>query len=253
MSATLKLRWKRLVNKITYLHEENDYLQDIIEKASAEFNQHYDEFCKKLEIDIQQLNSDNEKRIRRAYGIDEAPQGIQQTTQLLQDIQQMIRYTQPPVYTTQEDDEDDESDEGEAPNEYQMTQDEKEMHDSFNKLFRRLAMELHPDKLSKIKSDEERQDKVEKFNSAKQALDKKQYHVLLEIANELNVTTPKNYKQQIRWMKAQIVTLENSVNAAKQTYNYLFSECETEEEKDDLVARFMRQLFGINIQKTIDE
>ena len=253
MSATLKLRWRRLVNKITYLHEENDYLQDIIEKASSEFNQHYDEFCKKLEIDIQQLNADNEQRIRRMYGIDEASQGVQQTTQLLQDIQQMIRYTQPPVYTTQEDDEDDESDEGETPNEYQMTQDEKEMHDSFNKLFRRMAMELHPDKLSKIKSEEERKEKIEKFNRAKQGLDKKQYHILLEIANDLNITAPKNYKQQIRWMKLQIIDLENSVHAAKQTYNYLFSECETEEEKDDLVARFMNQLFGLNIQKTVDE
>lgn len=247
MSITLKLRWQRLVSKVTYLHEENDYLKDIIEKSAAEFNEHYDQFCKKLDINIQQLNAQNEEKIRKAYGMKGESQGVEHTAKMLEDIQQqMVKYAQPPVYTTSEDRE-------EKPNEYQMTQDEKEMHESFNKLFRRLAMELHPDKLSKIESQEERKDKVEKFNRAKQALDKRQYHVLLEIANELNITTPKNYKQQIRWMKKQVIELEKSVHAAKQTYNYLFSECDTEEEKDDLIVRFMRQLFGINIQKTVDE
>ena len=48
MSATLKMRWQRLVNKIAYLHEENDLLESIIKESSADFNEHYDNFCKKL-------------------------------------------------------------------------------------------------------------------------------------------------------------------------------------------------------------
>ena len=130
---------------------------------------------------------------------------------------------------------------------------EKEIHDSFNKLFRRIAMELHPDKLSKIKSEEEKKHKTQKFNEAKQALDKKKYFVLLDLAKELNITTPKNYRQQIRWMKKEITKIENSIDASKKTYNYLFSECDTEEEKDDLIVKFMNQLFGINIQKQLDD
>ena len=114
-------------------------------------------------------------------------------------------------------------------------------------------MELHPDKLSKIKSEEERKEKVQKFNKVKQALDQKKYFVLLDVAKELNITTPRNYKQQIRWMKKEITKIEDSIEASKKTYNYLFSECDTEDEKDDLIVKFMKQLFGVNIQKQLDD
>ena len=245
MSATLKMRWQRLVNKIAYLHEENDLLESIIKESSADFNEHYDNFCKKLEIDIKTLNDENEERIRKAYGIDNEEADVGKSTKALTDLQQMVRYTEPLVYSTEEEPTD--------TSEYEMTQDEKEIHDSFNKLFRRIAMELHPDKLSKIKSEEETKHKTQKFNEAKQALDKKKYFVLLDLAKELNITTPKNYRQQIRWMKKEITKIENSIDASKKTYNYLFSECDTEEEKDDLIVKFMNQLFGINIQKQLDD
>lgn len=247
MSATLKIRWQRLVNKIAYLHEESEFLESIIKESSSDFNEYYDQFCKKLEIDIKSLNDENEKRIRRMYGISDETKGVEETTKALSDLQQdLVRYMEPPVYSTEEEQQTESS-------EYEMTQDEKEMHDSFNKLFRKIAMELHPDKLSKISSEEERRDKVYKFNKAKQALDKRKYFVLLELAKELNIKTPRNYKQQIRWMKKEIEDIETAIGAAKKTYNYLFSECDTEDEKDRLIIRFMNQLFGINIQKQLDD
>ncbi len=54
------------------------------------------------------------------------------------------------------------------------------------------------------------------------------------------------YKEQIRWMKSEIEMLKSQVEQQKQTYNYAFTECETEAEKDRLVKKFMKQLFNIN-------
>ncbi len=246
MSATLKMRWQRLVNKIAYLHEESELLDSIIKESGADFNEYYGDFCKKLEIDIKALNDENEERIRKAYGVGDEASGVEEATKALTDLrQQLVTYIEPTVYSTEEEIED--------TSEYQMTQDEKEIHESFNKLFRKIAMELHPDKLSKIKSEEERKEKVQKFNKVKQALDQKKYFVLLDVAKELNITTPRNYKQQIRWMKKEITKIEDSIEASKKTYNYLFSECDTEDEKDDLIVKFMKQLFGVNIQKQLDD
>jgi len=241
VSVALKIRWRRLVNQISYLHEENDFIQSIIKASASDFNEHYLDFCERLEIDIKSLNDENEERIKNAYGIEADTETIEETVKALSDLQQqMVTYIEPPVYSTAPDQE---------PSPYEMTQDEKEVHDAFNKLFRKIAMELHPDKLSKISSPKEKKTKTEKFNKAKQALDKRHYFILLEIAKELDIRTPKNYKQQIRWMKKEITKIEESITTGKKTYNYLFSECETEEERDNLIAQFMSQLFGINIQK----
>ena len=46
-------------------------------------------------------------------------------------------------------------------------------------------------------------------------------------------------------MRRQIDILDLKLESKKTTYNYLFAECETEEEKDTLVRRFIKQLFGI--------
>ena len=241
MSVALKIRWRRLVNQISYLHEENDFVQSIIKASAPDFNEHYLDFCERLEIDIKSLNGENEERIKNAYGIDDETGSIEDTAKALSDLQQqMVTYIEPPVYSTAPEQE---------PTDYEMTQDEKEVHDAFNKLFRKIAMELHPDKLSKVSSSKEKKAKTEKFNQAKRALDKRQYFILLEIAKDLDIRTPKNYKQQIRWMKKEISKIEETISAGKKTYNYLFSECETESERDSLITQFMNQLFGINIQK----
>jgi hypothetical protein len=56
---------------------------------------------------------------------------------------------------------------------------------------------------------------------------------------------PKNYKQQTRWMKARIKQLNQEIQAEKHTYNYVFSECETIDEKAKIVRNFLRQIFQI--------
>ena len=58
-------------------------------------------------------------------------------------------------------------------------------------------------------------------------------------------SVPKNFKQQTRWMKARIRQIDQEINSKKNTYNYVFSECETEEEKNKVVKNFLTQIFQI--------
>jgi hypothetical protein len=83
------------------------------------------------------------------------------------------------------------------------------------------------------------------FKQAKEALDKEDYFILLEMSERFNIRTPSNYRQQTRWMKARSKQIEQQILAERNTYNYVFSECETEQDKERIIKNFLRQLFGI--------
>ena len=48
-------------------------------------------------------------------------------------------------------------------------------------------------------------------------------------------------------MKSEIAELNVDIKKQKDTYNYIFSECESDQEKDTIVKRFMSQIFGPKI------
>jgi len=70
---------------------------------------------------------------------------------------------------------------------------------------------------------------------------------LLDLAEKFKITIPRNYKQQIRWMKKELGGLNEDIDKHKKTYNYMFSECESEDQKDVVIMRFMSHLFGPQI------
>tara|TARA_R110001599_G_scaffold332528_1_gene548027 strand:+ start:191 stop:913 length:723 start_codon:yes stop_codon:yes gene_type:complete len=239
MGVTDSLRWKRILNELIYLNEESEFVKSIIHDAYPEFQKYYNNFCERLSYDIERLNKKNSEKIRKMYGVDEEVEEVEQVKEALTEMQQqLVKYSEPKVLNSEPD--------PEPSNEYEMTKDEAELHECFRALFKKVAMELHPDRLSAALSTEEKGKKIAKFNAAKSALDDRKYFVVLEIAAELGIKTPKNYKQQIRWMKKEIEALKHAIAHSKTTYNYLFADCESEHEKDELIKKFMTQLFGIN-------
>ncbi len=71
---------------------------------------------------------------------------------------------------------------------------------------------------------------------------KKNWKSMQEMAEKYQVKLPKNYKQQIRWMKKQIHNIKAQVEKEKKTYNYMFSECETEADRVRLIGSFINQI-----------
>ena len=118
------------------------------------------------------------------------------------------------------------------------------MHKAFKDLFKKLAMHLHPDRAEGLTA-EEKDDRLSMFKDAKMALDNGDYFLLLDMSERFSIRMPKNYKQQTRWMKARIKQIDQEIRAQKHTYNYVFSECETESEKAKIVKNFLRQIFQI--------
>ena len=120
----------------------------------------------------------------------------------------------------------------------------KKLHEDFHKLFKKLALQLHPDRIENYTSDIEYKRKLARdFSASKDALDKKDYFKLIQLAKKYNIYIPENYSLQIRWFRKKRDSLRKSINQIKTTYNYKFAECETDEQKDDLVKKFIWHLF----------
>lgn len=234
MSASSKLKWKRSLSKLRYVHDELDFVLELSKASAGAFQEYYENFCAKRQIDISELNKKNRDRVKKAYANVEnskekhEPGNIQHTGSC--DIEVYRELEQPS-----------------NDSEYTQNTDTNEVHAAFSKLFKKIAVMLHPDKIDRSLPDEVVQDMIDAFTLANSALVKKKYFVLLDIAEKYNISTPKNYSQQVRWMKQEILKIEHDIDNKKMTYNFLFGETETDEQRDDVIRKFMLQLFGVNI------
>ncbi len=232
MSASQKLQWKRYINKLRYLHDEIDLVVEISNKTGNEFQNYLEVYCAKNEISLKELNKDHSDKVEQAY---EGLRKEKTKGRFLQDNEIEVEFDVPAH-----------SSETISEEEQIIEREDSEVHEAFNKLFKKLALHLHPDRMKKDMSEEEKSRHLELFNEAKESLETKRYFILLDLAEKYNISLPKNYKNQINWMRRQIDLLDQKLASKKTTYNYLFAECETEDEKNLLVKKFIKQLFGVN-------
>ncbi len=232
MSVSDKMKWKRMVNEVRFLHNEKDLIVEVIKEHGPQFHEYYLNFSARNGLDVFKLNQENSERIKDLYG-SKAPKFSPPNFSDFEDAGNAISTHVAPRI----DDED-----------YQLLQDDKEISESFRKLFKQLALKLHPDKITGAVTIEQGMENLRLFQEAQSALREKRYFVLLDLAERYNVTQPRNYKQQIRWMKKESERLNNRISEHKQSYNYIFAECETDEQRDTLVRRFLMHLFQIEVQ-----
>jgi len=234
MAVTTKLKWKKLTIQLRYMHQELDIVKNMADEAGKEFQQHYEDYCSKNNIDLNELNNKHNERIEKLYAQKREKLVAQEYSGSTDLILPKDNKNEIPNF--------------DVPKELEFTnQEDKEMHDIFSKLFRKLATILHPDKLANSKYDEDRKEELKlMFTKAKTALEDRKYFILIDYAERLNIPTPKNYKQQIKWMKTEIDLVRSEIAAITRTYNYSFAEAETEEQKDNLIRKFMTQVFGFD-------
>lgn len=228
MRARDLLKWKRALNEIKFKHEELELVKEICDGHGVDFQMFMEEYCAKNNIDLNALNHQRGLRMAKQKAKESQVKEIEQKTE-----ETLAHMENPKVEH--------------APRVEQIdveSKDKDEMHKTFKDLFKKLALNLHPDRVGDLTA-EEREVRLSMFKDAKQALDNGDYFLLLDMSEKFNIRIPKNFKQQTRWMKARTKQLDQEIKAQKHTYNYIFSEAETESEKVQIVKNFLRQIFQI--------
>lgn len=225
------LKWKRALNEIKFKHIELDLVQELCDSHGPDFQMFMEEYCEKNNIDLLKLNRDKalKESLEEKETIDEDHRIGESDEQGEQMVVSENHYTEhaPPVDPI-----------------FAEEKDIDEIAAVFKTLFKKLAMFLHPDRSVGL-TNAEKEDRLSMFKEAKQALADKRYFVLLEMSEKFKIRMPKNYKQQTRWMKAKTKQLDQEIQAQKHTYNYVYAECETTEEKERIVKNFLKQIFQI--------
>ena len=233
MRASNLLKWKRTLNELRFKHSELEFIQDINESHAQEFQIFLEQYCAKKDVDLADLN----KNLLAAQALkiqekeSESERLILPDTEIDQDGA-LVVYHETPEPVSQDE---------------VLTKDGRELADAFTKLFKQIALYLHPDRLQNL-SDEERKERLELFKEAQSALNEERYYFLLDLSERFGVRTPKNYKQQTRWMKMKINEINSQIENEKVTYNYKFAECETEEDKETLMKNFIYQVFKFRVE-----
>ena len=124
---------------------------------------------------------------------------------------------------------------------------EDDLHKAFTKVFRALALYFHPDRQREDTSLEEQQVKIDMFKTANSCLEEKQYFKLMELAERYKIDLPENLGDHVDWIYHEQYKVRGEIQRVKSTFNYQFSGCETDESKDNLIKKFLAQLFDIHI------
>lgn len=221
------VKWHRAVNEIRYKHNEVELLQEMADEYNPIFNNHVREYCEENGIDLEgaQKRAGLTATVRKGKENHEK----EEQSKLLGDGE-----------TNEEHYEETSAD----PEVVKAAVEDNEMHDIFKKLFKKLALHLHPDKVMGL-TDEERQDRLEMFKEAKRALDEERYFFLLDLSDRFNIKLPSNYKQQTRWMKARSKELDKEILSKKASFNYAYADCDTDVERSKVVEMFLKQVYGI--------
>ena len=236
MSVSKKLKWRRSLSTLKFLYEELDFVKEVSKEAGPEFEKLYRKFCAEKNVNIGELDRQHKQRRDELYGannITDKSTEEEPKSESIGDTSIVVHNNKP-----QEKEEED----------YQMSADDIAIHDAFTKLFKKIALVIHPDKIDKNLPDDEIKLRVSMFTDALESLENKKYYILLDIAERFNVTTPKNYDLQTRWMKRESDSVSTNIAEVKNTYNYLFGVSETDEEKENLIRKFLQQLFRMSVQ-----
>lgn len=231
MYKTDKIKLRRVLNELKFLYEELGFIEDLCSTGATDFDAHYRQFCAENDIDLKKLNKENAEKIQKAYGIeeieDETPSDIPHTgsselSPCVNSMEVEFTPTEDVIY--------------------------KQLHSMFNKIFKKLALKLHPDRIENYVLDNDQKIKLKNdFSRARNSLEKRRYFHLLELAEAHGIYITEHYGLQLKWFKKERDNIRKHLSKEKSTYNYLFAECETDLERDSLIQEFLYQLFGIRV------
>tara|TARA_B100000123_G_scaffold265465_1_gene236530 strand:- start:101 stop:715 length:615 start_codon:yes stop_codon:yes gene_type:complete len=107
----------------------------------------------------------------------------------------------------------------------------------FTKLFKQVAKATHPDR---------HKDTALDFKAASAAFEMGDWSLLIQIAEKHGIF-PEDFEELIPTMKEEIRRLKKMIKHNEGIYSWKFSECQSEDCKEQLIKQFLKQLFNLEL------
>jgi len=134
-----------------------------------------------------------------------------------------------------------------------ITEPIKFLNNDIKKLFKKIAMVCHPDKLVAA-PEEEREEKTRLFIRAQIEAKQGNFYQLSMIATELGVELPPLRESYLHMLEKESGTIKEKINEIAGTYAWAWSEEDTEEGKTALIEKYVDLMKSIGSKiKTNDE
>lgn len=116
----------------------------------------------------------------------------------------------------------------------------EEKDENLKQVFKKIAREIHPDKLENIPEFEKKYKQV-LFEKARTALEENDYYAIVEVAEELGIEPPPPTKKQIEMMKQTNGKLENEIKKIEDSLIWGWYHGE-EDKRKELMERYIEYL-----------
>ena len=198
-------KYKKILQEVKYLRSELEFQHEVLNEYHLIFEQHYRRWCAENGINIAKQEEKNSDRVEKI---------IPKTKTEKQNYDIDNRVT------------------------VENGEENKEDKKKLNKIYRKLAMWLHPDKIG---GDEK------KFAKITEAYEQGNWSVLLEEAIELGIE-PDNISELIPLLKEEAEEIKKEIEHNKGIYSWKIYECEEDENCiNNLIKGFVKQLFNLEV------
>ena len=118
------------------------------------------------------------------------------------------------------------------------------------KLFRKIAIMTHPDKLTKL-DDCERERKTKLFLKAREAAEAGKWCALVDTAIALGIDIPSPDEEQIELLNSESESVDRELKDIEATYAWLMYNLNTDEQRKLLMIAYLKNL-GVHFGKDTD-
>lgn len=200
-----KFKFLKFLNEYRSVESELQYVQAILGDAHLEFEVLYRIWCAENDVDLEELNKKNQRKVDMIF-VETESHKIKQGLALREFKEERHAETK-----------------------------------SLKDVYKAVAKKLHPDAL-KV-DDPRRTEYEEDFKRASVANDEGRWGELFDIVDRHGVTL-KEYKEAIECLKFDIKRIKAELEKEKSTYSWLYHEAETDQQRENVIKRFLGHLFG---------
>mgnify|MGYP001163542855 FL=1 len=214
----LKRKMKFLATKLSALQSEIVVSREIFHAAHADVKKMFDQ---KYFPEIPVKNEEKQEDIKE-YSEEEAQQNNTQQEEVIHE-EQAKNQDSPETQSA-----------------------EKIADPEVKKMFKKIALQCHPDKIGELEEGFEKKKKEELYSKARQALESNDVVLMADVANELGVEVPEITVDQLKQTEQKIIAIKNELHHIESTLVWHWFFTEDLEKKETMLTRIFELMYANN-------